>query len=80
MNALDVAPLDVFAQAEAILRCGRELQRAMLTLRGADGATSASRRDLVIKKMRATAKQLHGECRAIVPLARDIARGCHTLD
>jgi hypothetical protein len=34
INTLDVALLDLFAETEAILRCGGEIEPSIVTLRG----------------------------------------------
>ena len=57
----DVQLLDVFAQVEAIMRGGRELQRDALRLRGVAPTNNAQRR-AATRRMQKRLGQLRKEC------------------
>ena len=80
INALDVALLDLFAETEAILRCGREIQRSIVTLRGGDGALSATKRGAVISKIQLAASAMHERCNEMVSRAVDLAHAANDVD
>ena len=80
LNALDVTLLDVFAQAEALLRCARDIQRHVLKLRGATGMPAGGQRAAVIEKMRSAASEMRKESDAMRPLIRDISKGVDDLE
>jgi hypothetical protein len=80
VNALDVALLDVLAQAEAMLRCGHEIQRSIVTLRGGDGSLTLEKRAATITKIRPAATQMSDECNATAPLAQDVLQAATHLE
>jgi hypothetical protein len=80
INALDAALLDVFAQAEAMLRCGREIQRNLIKLRGGNGPSGLAERSSILKKIDQAASELHDESKAIVPLTHDIRQAARRLE
>jgi hypothetical protein len=80
INELDVALLDVFAQAEAMLRCGREIQRNLIRLRDGNGPTGRAERSSILKKIDQAAAELHDESKTIVPLTRDIRQAARRLE
>ena len=77
LNALDVTLLDVFAQAEAMLRCARDIQRHVLKLRSGEGSLAGAQRASIIEKMRSAASEALNESKAILPLIRDVV---HSVD
>lgn len=62
---LDVELLDVFAQIEAMLRCGREVQREALRVRGLPDPVSASQRLEAARSIRTHLTDMTEQCRAL---------------
>lgn len=72
---LDVHLLDVLAQIEALLRGGRDVQRAALRVRDVTGHSAAQRRAAAVKVQKHVA-EMRKECRelaGIVDKLGDIA-------
>jgi hypothetical protein len=61
VNVLDLALLDVLAQAEAMMRRGREIQREIVTLRGGDGPLTPGKRTAAVAKIRSAAAEMKAE-------------------
>ena len=80
INTLDVALLDLFAQTEAILRCGREIERSIVTLRGGNGALSATKRVSVVSKIQQAATEMHQKCSEMGSLAGDVAQAAQEVE
>ena len=80
LNALDVTLLDVFAQAEAMLRCVRDIQRHVLRLRAGEGTLVGGRRASIIEKMRSAASEMRKESSAMLRLISDISKGVDRLE
>src|SRR5687768_11710091 len=59
---LDVELLDVFAQIEALLRCGREVQREALRVRGLPEPVSASQRLAAGRAIRRHLTEMKQQC------------------
>jgi len=79
LNALAVTLLDMYAQAEATLRCAREIHRHVVKLRG-ERALGGGQRASIIEKMRSAASEMRTESNAMLPLIRDISRGVDYLE
>jgi hypothetical protein len=79
LNALDVALLDVLAQAEAMMRYGREIQRKIVTLRGGDGALTQATRAAAVTKIRSAAARMKDECHATAPLLENVVMAASEL-
>jgi hypothetical protein len=71
-EVLDVELLDVFAQIEAMLRGGREVQRAALRVRGLPDPVSASQRLEAARSIRAHLNDMTEQCRALDEVLRDL--------
>ncbi len=80
LNALAVTLLDAYAQAEATLRCARDIHRHVVKLRGGEGTLGGAQRASIIQKMRSAASELRKESNAMLPLIRDISRGVDYLE
>jgi hypothetical protein len=80
INTLDVALLDLFAQNEAILRCGRQIQRSIVTLRGGDGALSTSKRASAISRIQSAATAIHEHCTEMLSRAGDVAQAADKVE
>ena len=68
----DVQLLDLFAEVEAILRGGRELQRDALRLRGVAPANSAQRR-AATRRIQKGCGQMRKECQALSAVVAGLA-------
>lgn len=79
VNALDLALLDVLAQAEAMMRCGREIQRKIITLRGGDGPLTLEKRSAAVTKIRKAATEMKTECHATAPLVDEVVQAATEL-
>ena len=77
---LDTALLDAFAQVEALLRCGREIQRNIIKLRGGNDANSPAQRGAVIERLRTKAAEMHEQGTEMVPLVRGIVRAARKIE
>jgi hypothetical protein len=64
-EVLDVQLLDVFAQIEALLRLGREVQREALRVRGLPVPVSASQRRLAGEAIYHHLTEMTSECRTL---------------
>jgi hypothetical protein len=71
-EVLDVELLDVFAQIEAMLRCGREVQRAALRVRGLPNPVSASQRLEAARSIRGHLNDMTEQCRALEEVLHDL--------
>jgi hypothetical protein len=80
VNTLDVALLDVLAQAEAMMRCGREIQRKIVTLRGGDGPVTPAKRSAAVAKICSVAAEMKDECHATAPLLENMVLAATALE
>jgi|tagenome__1003787_1003787.scaffolds.fasta_scaffold18967696_2 hypothetical protein len=80
LNALAVTLLDVYAQAEATLRCARDIHRHVVKLRSREETLTGGQRASIIEKMRSAASDMRKESNAMLPLIRDISRGVDYLE
>jgi hypothetical protein len=64
-EVLDVQLLDVFAQIEALLRLGREIQREALRVRGVPAPITPSRRQAAGRAIHQHLKQMKDDCRTL---------------
>jgi hypothetical protein len=62
---LDVQLLDVFAQIEALLRSGREVQREALRIRGLPHPLSPAQRRAAGQAIHERLREMTGECREL---------------
>jgi hypothetical protein len=69
---LDVELLDVFAEIEAMLRCGREVQRDALRIRGLPTPVSASQRLDAARSIRRHLADMTQQCQALTEVLRDL--------
>lgn len=69
---LDVELLDVFAEIEAMLRCGREVQRDALRVRGLPTPTSAAQRLDAARSIRKHLANMTEQCQALAAVLRDL--------
>lgn len=69
---LDVELLDVFAEIEAMLRCGREVQRDALRVRGLPNPVSASQRLDAARSIRKHLADMTQQCQALTGVLRDL--------
>jgi hypothetical protein len=79
VNALDLALLDVLAQAEAMMRRGREIQRKIVTLRGGDGPLTPEKRSAAVTKIRSAAAEMKAECHETAPLVDEVVQAAIEL-
>jgi hypothetical protein len=68
----DVQLLDLFAEVEAILRSGRELQRDALKVR-AIAPTNGAQRRAATARIRKRVRQMRKECRALCEVLQGLA-------
>jgi hypothetical protein len=69
---LDVELLDVFAEIEAMLRCGREVQRDALRVRGLPNPVSPSQRLEASRSIRKHLADMMEQCQALADVLRDL--------
>jgi hypothetical protein len=69
---LDVELLDVFAQVEALLRCGREIQREALRVRGLPDPVSPAQRLAAGRLICSHLGDMSEQCRALGEVLRDL--------
>jgi hypothetical protein len=79
---LDVQLLDVFAQIEALLRLGREVQREVLRVRGLPDPVSVSvpQRKTAGQRIRAHIGELTTECRTLGEVLKELGDTAAELD
>jgi hypothetical protein len=77
---LDVQLLDVFAQIEALLRLGREVQRHALRVRGVPEPVSAPQRKAAGQRIRAHVGEMANECRTLADILRELEDTAAELD
>jgi hypothetical protein len=77
---LDVQLLDVLAQVEALLRHGREIQRAALAVRGVPEAISAERRQRAGASINAQIQEMREGCDALTGILDDLSRTSDELN
>jgi hypothetical protein len=77
---LDVELLDVFAQIEAMLRCGREVQRAALRVRGLPDPVSDSQRLEAARTIRVHLNNITEQCQALEEVLQDLHRTAVELE
>jgi hypothetical protein len=68
----DVQLLDLFAEVEAILRGGRELQRDALRMR-AIAPTGAAQRRAATRRIRERVNRMRRECRTLCDVLQSLA-------
>src|SRR5688500_1735126 len=69
---LDVQLLDVFAQIEALLRLGREVQREALRVRGVPVPVSDLHRKEAGQRIRAHIGEMTTECRTLGEVLKEL--------
>lgn len=69
---LDVELLDAFAQIEALLRCGREVQREALRVRGLPVPVSVTDRLAAGRAIREHLDDMTAKCRALVEVLGEL--------
>ena len=69
---LDVELLDAFAQIEALLRCGREVQRDALRVRGLPAPVSHAQRFAATGSIRLHLTDMMNQCRSLGDVLRDL--------
>ena len=69
---LDVELLDVFAQIEALLRSGREVQREALRVRGVPVAVSVTDRLAAGRAIGEHLDDMTGKCRALMDVLGEL--------
>jgi hypothetical protein len=69
---VDVGLLDVFAQIEALLRCGRETQRDALRVRGLPDPVTPAQRLAAGKSMRNHVTDMIDQCRALTDVLHEL--------
>jgi hypothetical protein len=69
---LDVELLDAFAQIEALLRSGRELQRDALRVRGLPHNVSPSQRVAAGRSIREHLDDMTEQCRSLMDVVEDL--------
>jgi hypothetical protein len=69
---LDVQLLDAFAEIEALLRGGREVQRHALRVRGLPTPVSAGEREGAGREIVRHLKQMADDCRMLEQVVRDL--------
>ena len=77
---LDVQLLDVFAQIEALLRLGREVQREALRVRGLPMPVSVPQRKAAGQRIRAHLAELTTECRTLGEVLKELGDTAAELD
>ena len=76
---LDVYLLDVFAQIEALLRGGREMQRELLRVRGVPTSTSREQRLAAASRVQKLAMKMLTDSRALPQVVRRLRATANTL-
>jgi hypothetical protein len=76
---LDVQLLDVFAQIEALLRSGREVQRELLRVRGVPTSTSREQRRAAVSRVQRLAMKMLTESRALPQIVRHLRGTANVL-
>jgi hypothetical protein len=79
-EVLDVELLDVFAQIEALLRCGREVQREALRVRGVPVAVSVTERLAAGRAIRAYLNDMAGQCAALIDVIAELQETARQLE
>jgi hypothetical protein len=77
---LDVELLDVFAQIEALLRCGREVQREALRVRGLPEPVSASQRLAAGRAIRRHLTEMKQQCGGLGDILGDLQDAAAELE
>src|SRR5829696_5774802 len=77
---LDVQLLDVFAQIEALMRSGREIQREALRLRGVPSRVGADERQDAGHVIRERLARMTGETRALGDVIKELNRTARALE
>src|SRR5687767_7529044 len=77
---LDVELLDVFAQIEALLRCGREVQREALRVRGLPDAVSPTQRIAAGRAIRGHLNDMTDQCRSLMDVLDDLKATASQLE
>jgi hypothetical protein len=71
-ETLDVQLLDVFAQIEALLRSGREVQREALRVRGLPHTVSPAQRRAAGQAIHERLRDMAGECTELGNVLREL--------
>jgi hypothetical protein len=77
---LDVQLLDAFAEIEALLRAGREVQRHALRVRGLPVPVSAGEREDAGHEIVRYLKQMGDDCRMLEQVVRDLQETAAALE
>jgi hypothetical protein len=77
---LDVQLLDAFAQVEALLRIGREIQREALRARGVPPPVSPSERRAAGRTIRQHVDTMADECRTLADVVKELREAAIRLD
>jgi hypothetical protein len=77
---LDVELMDVFAEIEAMLRCGREVQRDALRIRGLPHPVSVAQRLEAGRSIRNHLRNMIDECRGLADVLRQLQRTAAELE
>jgi hypothetical protein len=79
-EVLDVQLLDVFAQIEALLRLGREVQREALRIRDVPVPVSSSSRNAAGQRIRTHIAEMTSECRTLGEVLSELQNTATELD
>lgn len=77
---LDVELLDAFAQIEALLRGGREVQREALRVRGLPDPVSAAQRLAAARSIRTHLNDMTAQCQALGDVLGDLQEAAAELE
>lgn len=77
---LDVELLDAFAQIEALLRGGREVQREALRVRGLPDPVSPSQRFAAARSICGHLNDMADQCRSLMDVLDDLKRTASELE
>ena len=79
VDLLDVRLLDMFAEVEAMLRYGREIQRHVRPLRVCSTPTRAARRRLLTKRLLTAVRQIRQELRVLESVIEQVDSAADAL-
>lgn len=79
-EVLDVQLLDAFAQIEALLRLGREVQREALRVRGLPNPVTPGQRRVAGQTICQHLDQMRNECRTLGDVMKELRKTATKLD